>query len=54
MVDGIFTSKVDQKSYRFLELENKLKILIIEDSNTNQASVAMNVNTGSWNDPPEH
>jgi insulysin len=52
-VDGIYTSKIDKKSYRFLELPNKLKILIIEDNTLNYASAAMNVNTGSWNDPDE-
>jgi len=44
---------VDKKEYKFLILENKLKVLLIRDMDAKMASAALNVNAGSWSEPLE-
>lgn len=51
--DGIKKSSTDDRSYRHLVLENKLKVFLISDPTTENAAAAMSVNVGSYSDPPE-
>lgn len=54
---SIFTnltkSKSDKRNYLYKQLPNKLKCLIIQDSEADKSSAAMNVNIGSLLDPKE-
>lgn len=43
----------DDKSYRFVELPNKLKVLLISDADADKAAAALDVHVGSLQDP-EH
>lgn len=45
---------MDHKQYRYIELPNRLKVLLINDPQSDLSSVAMNVAVGSWNEPKEH
>ena len=42
---------LDERSYRFIELPNKLKALLITDPKTDKAAASLDVNIGSFNDP---
>lgn len=42
---------LDDREYRFIELPNKLKVLLIQDVNTDKAAAALDVNVGSFEDP---
>ncbi|CAD8081384.1 unnamed protein product [Paramecium primaurelia] len=44
---------VDKKEYEYLELPNKLKVLLIRDPETKLTQAALNVNAGSWHEPDE-
>lgn len=43
----------DQKHYRFIELDNKLPVLLIQDDTAPRSSAALSVNVGHFDDP-EH
>ncbi|CAD8204068.1 unnamed protein product [Paramecium octaurelia] len=45
---------IDHRQYRYLELENHLKVLLIHDAESEMASAAMDVKAGSWNEPDEY
>ena len=47
----IFKSQNDKLQYKYLELSNKLKCLLIEDPNTKKSSAIMNVGVGSMQSP---
>jgi insulysin len=47
----IITSELDTRKYKYLELPNKLKVLLISDDKADLAAAALNVNIGSGNDP---
>jgi insulysin len=49
----IIKPKIDTNEYKYIILDNKLKVLLIYDRNTHMSSAAMNVNVGFYNDP-EH
>ncbi|CAD8138831.1 unnamed protein product [Paramecium octaurelia] len=51
---AIIKPLIDPKSYKYIELENKLKVLLIHDPNSEIASAAMDVSVGSWNEPSEY
>jgi secreted Zn-dependent insulinase-like peptidase len=40
----------DDCLYRYVMLENKLEVMLTHDPNTNKASAALTVNTGSFSD----
>jgi insulysin len=42
---------VDHKDYRYLELPNKLKVLLVRDASAEISSAALNVKAGSWHEP---
>ena len=41
---------LDDRSYRVIELPNKLEALLVHDPDTDKASAAVNVNVGSFSD----
>ncbi|CAD8118614.1 unnamed protein product [Paramecium sonneborni] len=45
---------IDNRDYRYLELENNLKVLLIHDPESEMASAAMDVKAGSWHEPNEY
>lgn len=45
------TSAQDEKEYRYLELDNQLKVLLISDENADHAAASLDVNVGSLQDP---
>jgi len=47
----IITSPADPFSYRYLELDNGLKVVLINTPNTDKAAAAMTVSVGSGDDP---
>lgn len=42
--------QTDDRSYRVIELSNKLEALLVHDPNTDKASAALNVNVGNFSD----
>lgn len=44
---------LDDRNYRFIELPNKLKALLIQDPTTDKAAAALDVNVGSFEDPED-
>lgn len=51
--NNIQKSKLDKKEYRGVILKNGLRVMLISDVTTNRSAVCMDVNTGTWADPPE-
>lgn len=51
--NNVQKSKLDKREYRALILKNGLRVMLISDENTNRSAVCMDVNVGSWSDPPE-
>lgn len=49
----IATSDNDARSYRYLELPNQLRVLLISAPDTDKAAAALDVNVGSWSDPAD-
>jgi insulysin len=49
--DRIVRAKTDTRAYQYVELDNGLRALAISDANADQATVAINVETGSNDDP---
>jgi len=45
------TSQQDQKEYRYLELDNQLRVLLISDKEADQAGASLDVHVGSLQDP---
>ena len=44
-------SPSDKRNYRYLKLANKLRCLLIEDTETQKAAATLYVKSGSLNDP---
>lgn len=47
-------SKTDKLNYEAYQLENKIRVILVEDKLTKKSSVVMNVNRGSFSDPKTH
>ncbi|WP_166739309.1 insulinase family protein [Psychromonas algicola] len=43
----------DQRNYRYLELDNGLKVVLVSDSTASQSAVSMNVHVGHMDDPKD-
>ena len=50
ITDDLERPSVDDRSYRVIELPNKLQALLVHDPETDKASASMNVNVGSYSD----
>ena len=53
-LEGIIKSQSDPLNYKAFELENKLKIIFVEDKDTKKSCAVMNVGRGSLSDPKTH
>lgn len=53
LADKLEKPLLDNRSYRVIELPNKLEALLIHDPDTDKASAAMDVNVGSLSDPED-
>ncbi len=49
----IIQSENDQRDYRYLELENGLRVVLISDPQANKAAASLDVNVGSGDDPAD-
>ena len=47
-------SKLDDRKYRVMTLNNGLRVLLISDPKSNISAAAMDVPAGSFNDPPDY
>ncbi|KAF2220544.1 Metalloenzyme, LuxS/M16 peptidase-like protein [Elsinoe ampelina] len=50
IADKLEKPQLDNRTYRVIELPNKLEVLLIHDPETDKASAAMDVNVGSFSD----
>lgn len=50
ITDDLERPSLDDRSYRVIELPNKLQALLVHDPETDKASASMNVNVGSYSD----
>lgn len=50
ITDTLEKPQLDNRTYRVIELPNKLEVLLIHDAETDKASAAMDVNIGSFSD----
>lgn len=53
-LEGIIKSQNDTLNYKAFELENKLKVILVEDKNTKKSCAVMSVGRGSLSDPKSH
>lgn len=49
----ILKSKNDKLLYRYLQLQNKIKCLLIQDEKTEKSAAVMNISVGSMEDPKD-
>jgi insulysin len=50
ITDDLEKPDLDDRSYRVIELPNKLEALIVHDAQTDKASASLNVNVGNFSD----
>lgn len=50
---AIVKSDNDNRDYRYLELENQLRVLLISDPDTDKSAASLDVHVGSGSDPKE-
>jgi insulysin len=51
---AIVKSDNDKRLYKFVELHNKLRVLLVSDPNTDKAAASLDVYVGSGNDPQNY
>jgi insulysin len=44
-------SSIDKREYKYLKLDNKIKVLLVSDPDTEKSATAVNVNVGCFSDP---
>ncbi|WP_299734308.1 insulinase family protein [uncultured Endozoicomonas sp.] len=49
----VIKSPADDRDYRYLTLDNGLKVLLISDADTDKSAAAVDVNVGSYQDPDD-
>jgi secreted Zn-dependent insulinase-like peptidase len=49
----IIKSENDKLEYKYLTLENEMKVVLIRDESTETSSIAMNISVGSMQNPKE-
>jgi len=50
ITDDLEKPDLDDRSYRVIELPNKLEALLVHDPQTDKASASLNVNVGNFSD----
>jgi secreted Zn-dependent insulinase-like peptidase len=55
VADGVELRRppLDDRSYRYLELDNGMKVLLVSDPETDMAAAALDVHVGQFSDPPD-
>jgi insulysin len=53
LFDNIVKSPTDKRSYRFLTLENGLKVLLISDPEADKSAAAMDISAGAFQTPKD-
>ncbi|KAL2828052.1 Metalloenzyme, LuxS/M16 peptidase-like protein [Aspergillus cavernicola] len=53
LTEGLEKPSLDDRSYRVVQLPNKLEALLVHDAETDKAAAAMDVNVGSFSDPQD-
>lgn len=53
ITDELEKPDLDDRSYRVIELPNKLEALLVHDAQTDKASASLNVNVGNFSDDEE-
>lgn len=48
---GVIKSENDKRNYRYLQLENKLRVLLISDPDTEKSAAALDINVGANQNP---
>jgi len=48
LLDCITKSPLDTRDYRYLMLQNDMKVLLVSDNETDKAAAAMSVHVGKW------
>ncbi len=48
----VIASDTDTRAFRHLQLPNRMQVLLISDPAADKAAAALDVNVGSWQDPP--
>ncbi|MFK0573011.1 insulinase family protein [Endozoicomonas sp.] len=51
--DKIIKSPADDRDYRYVILDNGLKVLLVSDPDTDKSAAAVDVNVGSYQDPDD-
>lgn len=51
--NGIFKSANDDREYRYVELPNKIRAMLVQDASCDKASAAMCVKVGHFSDPDD-
>ncbi|RAR15488.1 LuxS/MPP-like metallohydrolase [Stemphylium lycopersici] len=52
-IEDLERPRLDGRSYRIFTLPNLIEVLLIHEARTDKASAALDVNVGSFSDPPE-
>jgi insulysin len=52
-MQNIQKSLIDNRQYRYLELDNKMKVILVSDPDTQKSAASVNVGVGSFSDPDE-
>ena len=52
--DRFKVSRIDERNYRWIELKNRMRVLLVSDHKANQSAAAIDVNVGSYSDPPAY
>lgn len=53
LTEGLEKPSLDDRSYRVVQLPNKLEALLVHDPETDKAAAAMDVHVGSFSDPED-
>ena len=46
-------SLIDNRQYKYLELDNKMKVILVSDPDSQKSAASVNVGVGSFSDPVE-
>lgn len=52
--EGVLKPVSDQREYRYIELENGLRVMLISDAGADKAAASLDVNVGSRQDPKDY
>jgi insulysin len=52
-MQNIQKSLIDNRQYRYLELDNKMKVILVSDPDTQKSAASVNVGVGSFSDPAD-